>query len=130
MVAYSFKSRFVEPMCAGRKRQTIRAERKRHAMVGEKIQLFTGMRTKQCRLIGTARCSSVVPITLRMLSSPLLDEAEYGGRIVCLMQDLDAFARMDGFADWWEMRRFWRDEHGEPVEWSGVLIRWDEFVAA
>jgi hypothetical protein len=130
MVAYSFQPRFVEPMCAGTKRQTIRAERRRHAQWNEKLQLYTGMRTKQCKLIGTARCRGVVPITLRMAPAPEVGEVQFGDRIICLMQDLDAFARLDGFADWWDMRRFWRDKHGGTVQWSGVLIRWDGFEAA
>ena len=48
MVAYSFKRRFREPILAGSKQQTIRADRKRHARRGEALQLYTGMRTTQC----------------------------------------------------------------------------------
>jgi len=35
MVAYSFRARFREPILVGAKRQTIRADRKRHARPGE-----------------------------------------------------------------------------------------------
>ena len=53
MVAYSLKPRFIPPILSGAKRQTIRAiSRRRHAIPGETLQLYTGMRTKQCRLIG------------------------------------------------------------------------------
>ncbi|MEJ0016825.1 MAG: ASCH domain-containing protein [Acetobacteraceae bacterium] len=46
MVAYSFKRDFAAPILAGIKRQTIRADRRRHARPGEVLQLYTGMRTK------------------------------------------------------------------------------------
>jgi len=59
MVAYSFKAQFREPILAGTKRQTIRADRKRHARLGEALQLYTGMRTRQCKLIGRATCNAL-----------------------------------------------------------------------
>jgi uncharacterized protein YqfB (UPF0267 family) len=64
MVAYSFKARFVEPILAGTKTQTIRADRKRHARPGEDLQLYTAMRTKQCKLIRVARCTQIVSVML------------------------------------------------------------------
>ncbi len=51
MVAYSFDRRFVPAIVSGAKRQTIRAHRARHARPGETLQLYTGMRTRQCRKI-------------------------------------------------------------------------------
>lgn len=74
MVAYSFKAQFVEPIRAGLglptepqirpKRQTIRADRKRHARPGEELQLYRGMRTRQCFLIGRAACTEVTKIRI------------------------------------------------------------------
>lgn len=122
MVAYSFKPRFVGAILSGTKRQTIRADRKRHARVGEEIQLYTGMRTRQCQSIGRAICESVVPIRLDL--SLKRGEIDLPDRLVCMQQDLDAFARMDGFSDWWEMRGFWLEEHDTAGPWSGILIRW------
>lgn len=49
MVAYSFHRMFAPDVEAMIKRQTVRAHRKRHARIGEPVQLYTGMRTKQCR---------------------------------------------------------------------------------
>lgn len=70
MPAYSFKSRFAEPILSNQKLQTIRAVgKRRHARVGERMQLYTGMRTKQCKLIATRICSSVHHIELMILPS-------------------------------------------------------------
>jgi hypothetical protein len=82
MVAYSFKKQFIAPILSGvfgvaaglplppgenyfPKRQTIRAiGKRRHARPGEMIQLYTAMRTKQCRKLGEARCVSVQTVKL------------------------------------------------------------------
>lgn len=124
MVAYSFKSRFAPPILAGTKRQTIRADRKRHARTGEQLQLYTGMRTKQCKLIGRAPCLSVWPVTLilREVHSVVLEGFReiYG--------DLDTFARADGFKDWGELAGFWADNHPGVEIFDGVLIRWGDLA--
>lgn len=134
MVAYSFQKRFIDPILAGLgedtgaapKRQTIRnVGRRRHARSGEVLQLYTGMRTKQCRKIGEAICKGVEPIRI-FVESGVVDLPEscwsYQGA------ELDNFARQDGFQDWADMRQFWRDEHGELVRlgpFVGVLITWE-----
>lgn len=124
MVAYSFRPRFVDPILAGTKRQTIRSiGLRRHAMSGQQLQLYTGMRTKQCRLIGRAECLRCEGIKLSFV--------HHGGVItesLGHLVDLDGFARSDGFADWDDMRAFWRAEHGEPAEWSGIIVTWDHLL--
>lgn len=121
MVAYSFKAQFREPILAGTKRQTIRADRKRHARLGEALQLYTGMRTRQCKLIGRATCNALVPVTLG-LSAGWIDTP--AGQ----MRDppsLDLFAITDGFADWAYMIAFWRRKHPDMAVFSSILIRWE-----
>lgn len=118
MCAYSFQKRFVDPILSGIKRQTIRADRKRHARPFEELQLYTGMRTKDCRLIARARCESITPITLSFIhrGSVQVDGSPW--------YDLDNFAVLDGFRDWDDLCAFWREQNGEPSEWSGVRITW------
>jgi hypothetical protein len=128
MVAYSFKRRFVEPIRRGLgspypdqygiapKRQTIRADRRRHARPGEEVQLYCGMRTKQCFLIGTGRCTSVLPI---VITEQFINIE--GTRV----RDVDAFAQRDGFKDWSDMLAFWREVNQLAVSFSGVVISWE-----
>jgi hypothetical protein len=135
MVAYSFKRRFVDPIRVGLnqlceaqltgvhpKCQTIRAMgKRRHARAGETIQLYTAMRTKQCRKIGDARCVSVhdVSIMVGKHTMPIrLDGAHLGGG------HIHDFARADGFASGEDMLAFWQAEHGLG-KFDGVLIRWE-----
>ncbi len=141
MVAYSFKRRFIAPIMAGLghgidnvpKRQTIRSiGKKRHARPGEIIQLYCGLRTKNCFSIGVARCVSVDPIQLffkpsHILIISLFSSPGHRHRHISGRKALDDFARDDGFADWHEMESFWREAH--PTKrlgpWTGIIIKWE-----
>jgi hypothetical protein len=124
VVAYSFKRRFAEPILTGVKRQTIRGERKRHARPGESLQLYIGMRTRGCRLIGTARCLFVSPICIDFKAEYVV--YKFGpGTTKVYRGGLDGFAVGDGFKDWAEMCAFWP---GVEV-FNGQLIHWTEFTA-
>lgn len=122
MVAYSFKQRFVEAIRGGTKRQTIRADRRRHARPGEEVQLYCGMRTRGCFLIARARCIETLPIELSFVSRCIVigTRATIVGR-----QNRDAFARADGFDTWDDMMAFWRQEHPHVgPSFCGVLVSW------
>lgn len=155
MPAYSFKKQFVNPirvglglsldldfhfdaMTASRlKRQTIRAEgKRRHARQGEIVQLYHGMRTRQCFKIGEGRCTNARAILIIFGSAPVIQigQSQYERGIgvgymlaACFNEKsgLDAFARCDGFQSWAEMRKFWNEEHGDLATFAGVLIEWE-----
>ena len=121
MVAYSFQQQFRAPILARAKRQTIRADRKRHAWPGEQIQLYTAMRTRHCALIARAACEAVEPVRLHLGEN----RVEVPSASITAADDLDRFARADGFADWPGLVAFWREHHPEVSAFSGVLIRWE-----
>lgn len=124
MVAYSFQARFAPPIIVGTKRQTIRGGRKRHAKQGEELQLFTGMRTRQCRLIGRARCITVQRVIIAIRA----DAVHFPLLLVTLtdLADLDRFAQRDGFSDWRDMCAWWSLAHPGVAEFDGFLIDWGE----
>lgn len=129
MVAYSFKKQFGPPILTGTKAQTIRAERairSRHARPGEFVQLYTGMRTRQCRWLGEALCNAVWPIKLHLRDDIVFANDGW----IRMPDDLDAFARQDGFRHWKEMVAFWAAEHPGVDVFEGVLIRWQPLVPA
>lgn len=131
MVAYSFQKQFAAPILSGRKSHTIRAPRKRHARPGEALQLYTGMRTKHCRLVARAMCEAVVPVIILFRRDQLRivgDSVQIDGRTIAGRADLDAFADSDGFADWLELRAFWEKHHGEVTMFQGLLIKWRDMV--
>ena len=122
MVAYSFKAQFAEPILDGTKGGTIRADRKRHARPGEELQLYSGMRTRQCRLIARKTCLAIYPIALAFHA----DKVAWPGRRLLGASELDAFAHFDGFADWLALRAFWLAVHEELRLFEGQHIRWLE----
>lgn len=125
MVAYSFQGRFVSAIEAATKMQTIRAHgKRRHARAGEMLQLYTGMRTKDCRKIRPdVVCLAVVPIRLDrngggfneiLIDGVALPRKRHG-----------EFARADGFQSAKEMADFWRATYGPKSKvFEGLLIRW------
>jgi hypothetical protein len=123
VTAYSFKPMFAPRILDGTKRQTIRADRKRHARPGEQMQLYTGMRTKQCKLITRVTCESVQPIRLSF-SGRGGSAIIAGGTGLEIIENLEEFARSDGFENWIAMRNFWWHEHGAFNGFEGVLITW------
>lgn len=135
MVAYSFAAQFIEPVSSFAKLQTVRGFRRRHARPGEPIQLYTAMRTRQCRKLVDPDpiCLDVRHVVFeleaRLATKHWLRSIEIEG--VALNNDeIDAFAFADGFGQpdkpWrsraW-MGRFWIEQHG-PGTFEGVLIRW------
>jgi|GEM_PF-1396177 len=121
MVAYSFRPRFVAPILAGTKSGTIRANGlRRHAMAGEQLQLYTGMRTKHCALIIRIPCIAAPTIKLVFKGRT---RVETSGVTLRKPKALDSFAFADGFNDFAEMREFWREEH-DAVEFTGTWPRW------
>lgn len=135
MVAYSFAPQFVEAVSTLRKRQTVRADRKRHARPGEPIQLYAGMRTKYCR-----KLVQIDPIVLdvRHISIVLSPSAsrivlgiEINGIPLC-GEEIEAFAAADGFdpddlVDGYSTPRmgaFWLKHHPDVRVFEGVVIRW------
>jgi hypothetical protein len=135
MVAYSFKKQFGPPILAGAKAQTIRAERRgrsRHARPSEELQLYTGMRTKHCRLLGRPTCTGVIPIRMRFTRAGQSTNVWLDGRPMAQVL-LDPFARSDGFASVTEMRDFWFATHPsgtDIIDFTGVLIIWTPLAPA
>ena len=108
MVAYNFSIEFADLVASGKKCQTIRQSLR--CKVGDRLQLYTGQRTKECRKLITPDpvCINTQVIML------LLDDF---GAIS------DDFAQADGFKDGKEMQFWFRNKYQTPV-FRGVLIKW------
>lgn len=138
MVSYSFKRRFIVPISRGLgipyqiddivvptdtpKSQTIRAiGKRRHASPGNTLQLYTAMRTKQCRLIGEAVCVDVIPMVIWVTEKAF---AVQRGKLLLNPKETQLFAQQDGFADADDMAAFWRAEHKGIDKFEGLMISW------
>lgn len=114
MVAYNFQARFADAVACGDKVQTIRKRRASgHAKPGDAVQLYTGMRTKQCRKLADATCVLSTYCAIREDSVTLGNHPRV---------DLDAFAEWDGFESFDDMKSWFREVYGLPF--IGQLVRW------
>ena len=123
MVAYNFQKRFAPAVESGDKRQTIRAlGKRRHAKPGEMLQLYTGQRTKHCRLLREDECREVLPVlmTPRKLESSILVAYVFVSDVRLSMSSICALSRADGFACVADFFDFFRDR----MPFEGVLIKW------
>jgi hypothetical protein len=129
MPSLNFQTRFAEDVRKGFKRQSIRAPRKdgrAHAKVGDTLKLYTGQRTKDCRLLGEATVTRIAKVVVHEFGI-FLDGAMLPIVLIsCWPWEMThhEFARLDGFADFAEMRDFFEELHGLPFE--GVVIFWSE----
>lgn len=64
MPALNFKMQFADKVEKGEKIQTIRATRKRPFRCGDKLYLYTGLRTKYCKKIGESVCHNVEDVEI------------------------------------------------------------------
>lgn len=132
MVAYSFQARFADAVATGRKHQTIRAQgKRRHARPGDRVQLYTGMRTKSCRKLVDPDpvCTSAEPVFLESVvgkipgTVPLCPLRIWVNGRHPAPEESEAIARADGFASIQEMHDWFKQSHGLPFH--GVLIKWE-----
>lgn len=129
MVAFSFQKQFAEPIITGTKRQTIRTRAR--AKPGDRLQLYTGMRTKACRKIGDAVCADVSTVEIRLSKDLIIvDGSSWPAPYTYNDVRLDNFARADGFADWAAMKVFFAKHHPGVEMFEGFLITWRDFTPA
>ena len=133
MVAYSFQKQFVAEIQAGKKHQTIRAHRKnnRHARVGERLQLYTGLRTKNCQKLFDKDpvCRAVDDVEIHITEDGKIEQIVLNGRnLTC--KEIEDFAKADGFisADGLTARdamsEFFQGYHGTGL-FKGCVIKWE-----
>ena len=123
MVAYNFQPGFAPDILSGRKLSTIRpAGKRRHAVAGDELQLYVGMRTSSCRLLLRVPCLWSQTISIHRIA--VIRESGATNS----MWQLEELARLEGFASWSDMRDWFDNRYGLPVL-GFTQIRWD-FAAA
>lgn len=125
MVAINFKAQFADDVEDGTKRQTIR--QKARCKPGDTLQLYTGMRQKGCRLLGTAVCLSVTPIKINATDMELDGRMLLAGHATRgdLEDRDDDFAQKDGFKGFTEMAEWFEKTYGK-LPFVGFVIKWGE----
>lgn len=114
MVALNFSPEFAEAVASGRKTQTIRQSAR--VKPGQRIQLYTGQRTKACRRLGEAICIDVTYIGMTEHRLTLGDVRRF-------TRSMDEFAHADGFPNYKAMWTWFRTRYGTE-SFTGYVIRW------
>lgn len=132
MVAYNFQKQFADAIQSAQKRQTVRAIRKNgHARIGEKLQLYTGLRTKACRKLidSDPICTGVDEVEIHIKTTAEIEKIIVGKKELN-NQEIEEFAAADGFnaragysaRD--AMATFFQKYHGNGI-FNGNVIRWE-----
>ena len=95
MVSLNFTTG-VEKILAGKKQMSIRVLRKRPFKVGDNLQLFTGLRTRNCKRLSEEICIFETLITWRQIRH---------------LKNRSLFAKLDGFENWNEMENWFNTTH-------------------
>lgn len=114
MPSFDFKPGFAEPIRSGWKVQTIR--RSKRCQTGDMMQLFTGLRTRQCQRIANVSCILSDYVHLERGGISFGNKARH--------PDVDDFARWDGFRDYDDMLSWFRNEYG-TADFIGYVHRWN-----
>lgn len=119
MPAYNFMQQWEPKILDGSKAQTIRRRRKHPTKPGQTLSLYTGQRTKNCRLIGHAPCVKVEPVIL----FPFLMYVKVNGHLLSdrkaeLLAELDGFDTLQAFFKFFQRYR-------EPVLDDFEIVYWD-----
>lgn len=122
MVAINFTV-FQHKIVAGEKRQTVR--RAARCKPGDRLQLYTGMRTKGCRKLGEAVCTRVERV---IIPAPPLRHLMLGEGRVLRGKAAVAFARADGFESLEAFFAFFAMHYSLPFD--GVVISWGNLQQA
>jgi hypothetical protein len=126
MAAYNFQERFVGPILSGTKTQTIRpVGKRRHAKPGERLQLYTGMRTASCRKIleEDPVCLQVQSVELNFLPTDVSNWLIAVDGQFLLREAFDEFASRDGFNSIEEMAETFRKLYDGARD-DMLLITW------
>ena len=131
MPALNFQERWVEKIVDGSKHQTIRANRKRPIKVGDRLVIYIGQRTKECRKIGTGVCSSISFIRMsgRRQIPQGLTTVHVDGRKLHTF-DVDELALADGFVTLCgsaDSIRFLAFFLSTRDSFDGQIIKWEDF---
>lgn len=121
---------FLDKILSGEKRQTIRRAGPKWAKVesGDKLTLYTGLRTKSCRKLGEAVVESITPITIDTECDSVAVETPLGDFNLDLPALNDLVAR-DGFDSNDEFFKFFCINY-KVGRFKMFAIRWKDFKEA
>lgn len=107
-----FKPRFVDPILIGTKVHTIRGKRKIEPKIGEQLHMYTGLRTKHCRLI-TKKETLVstqkvwIKIVFRLKPFEIIELLIHVDGRALSLNEIEQFCKFDGFENSIDFVKYW-----------------------
>ena len=115
---FNFKVRFAPAVESGAKTSTIRIFGKTlPPEKGDRLKLFTGMRSSKCRRLKQPVCQDCSPIQITN------DAITVGGRKLSRAEE-NRLAVADGFTSSDHLRVFFIQTYGLPLPGNPHLVRW------
>lgn len=129
MPALNFKV-FIDKILYGEKCQTIIPKRKYPIKKGDKLFLYTGMRTNNCKKLGEAVCNEIIPIKFEKTKFWLLAELKTPiDHYIFSWDEITSLVRADGFKGYYDFVDFFIKTYnfktGDFKEFD--IIKWHEF---
>ena len=123
MGAWNFKKQFADVVRRGEKRQTIRRRRAdgRDPRIGERMALYTGMRTSSCRKLGECVVDRRRAIVIELDGEPKRVVVTVDGQRLH-PKDIRKIGQADGFASAGELVEWFAKEHDLPF--YGYVYNW------
>lgn len=118
MLSYNFKECFAKAVESGEKCQTVRKSKR--ASVGDSLQLYTGQRTKNCRLLGRAKTTGTAEIKIHSTGISVRIFNVEGN--VPNSDNVDKFIKADGFENYQDFIEFFKNQYGLPFH--GFITTW------
>jgi len=117
----NFKKEFASRVESGEKRQTIRRNRKdgRRPQPGDTAKLYTGLRTRDARLLRAAPVAECLAVRMHLLDRVIIVD----GRKLEI-EEATAFARADGFECFGDLLQWFRDQY-QTDDFDGFCVRWN-----
>lgn len=123
-----FKPHFAELIKNGRKIHTIREGNR--FKVGDKLHMYTGVRTKNCQKIDIEGWPLEVKWVMKV-------ELKFTGDYFVLLQysnhyqslstiEMDNLALNDGFENWFDMYKWFRANYPKEACFKGQIIGWTD----
>lgn len=121
MPIINFSDEFADMVESGKKRQTIRSNRRKYK-AGDKLHLWTGLHTTYARKLGIATVTEVASITILPTGAiyiennqPWIEQYSASGNL--------QLAKRDGFTSLGSMVSYLDSHYGLPFH--GQVIRWE-----
>ena len=115
---------FIDKILSGEKRQTIRKAggKWENVKVGDKLTLYTGLRTKECRKLGEAEVESIEDIIITKNESVIVNAHYWSFELIYELAKKDGFERVEDFY------KFFNEHYGN--NFKGKIIKWKNFRKA